>query len=121
MDAIIRGGVGPMLEPRISVTLLDITDYPLVLDVTIDTGFTGFLALPSSIITQLCLPSMSKVPIELADGSTVNRMYYDATSCGEESFVPCEPSNWRPVRSSAPNLCGAIGSVLIWSLAEMLR
>jgi len=67
-----------MLEPKISVTLLDVTDNPIVLDVTIDTAFTGFLALPTFIITQLCLPSVSKVPIELADGSTVDRMYYDA-------------------------------------------
>jgi len=74
----ILGGVGPRLEPRIPLTFLDSADSPLTIDAAIDTGFAGFLALPSSLIAHLNLPHMGDYPIELADGNQILCPCYEA-------------------------------------------
>jgi len=45
----------------------------------IDTGFTGFLSLPSSVITSLCLPWSFRDFATLGDGSQVIFDMYTAT------------------------------------------
>ena len=74
----IRGAVGPRLEPTFCLTFLDPADNPLPLDVEIDTGFAGLIALPSDIIARLALPFVATLPVELADGTHVMRPYYQA-------------------------------------------
>lgn len=74
----IRGGVNPRLEPQFTITLLDPADNPFPLVVVLDTGFAGLLALPPAVTTHLALPVLGNMPIELADGSTVYRPWYEA-------------------------------------------
>ena len=74
----IRGAVGAHLEPRFSLTFLDPADNPLLLDVEIDTGFAGLIALPQDVITHLALPRVGIFPVELADGTHVYRPSYQA-------------------------------------------
>jgi len=71
-----RGGVGPNLEARFTAALLDDADAPLAIDLAIDTGFAGFLALPPAVITQLNLPSLGDIDVELADGTISPRPCY---------------------------------------------
>lgn len=72
----IRGGVSPRLEPRISLTFLDAADNPFVLDVEIDTAFAGFVALPPDIITVLGPLYVGDYPVQLADGTLANHPCY---------------------------------------------
>lgn len=65
----IRGAVGPRLDPRIALTFLDAADSPLVLDVEIDTAFGGFIALPPDVIAVLSPVYLGPLPVALADGS----------------------------------------------------
>jgi predicted aspartyl protease len=74
----IRGAVGARLEPRFTLTFLDSADNPLLLDVEIDTGFAGLMALPTDLITHLALPFVGDFPVELADGSSTTRPCYQA-------------------------------------------
>jgi predicted aspartyl protease len=74
----IQGGVSPRLEPKVALTFLDLVDAPLTLDLTIDTGFAGFLALTADVITHLALPLIGEFPVELADGTESFRPCYEA-------------------------------------------
>lgn len=74
----IRGAVGQRLEPRFTAVFLDAADSPLAIDLAIDTGFAGFLALPDAVIRQLGLPLLAAMELELADGSVVERPGYEA-------------------------------------------
>jgi clan AA aspartic protease len=47
-------------------------------DATIDTGFTGYLTLPSGLIAALQLPYRSQTTATLADGSRVSFRIYEA-------------------------------------------
>jgi clan AA aspartic protease len=57
---------------------LDAADSPLAIDLSIDTGFAGFLALPRALIVQLNLPLLAEIDLELADGSLIARPCYEA-------------------------------------------
>ena len=46
----------------------------------IDTGFTGFLSLPSALVTELELPFLTNESAMLADGSLVGFNVHDATA-----------------------------------------
>ena len=48
-------------------------------EAVIDTGFTGFLTLPSALATELGLPFLTNEPAFLADGSLVMFSVHDAT------------------------------------------
>jgi len=102
----IIGRVSATLEPKISLMILDSTDSPLLLDVLIDTGFTGFLALRSDLVEHLGLQRIAKVPVELADGSEVSLHYH---------FVRIE---WRgvvrTVRAIEMDTDPVIGTQLLW-------
>jgi predicted aspartyl protease len=74
----IRGAVGPSLESRITLTLLDAADSPVTLGLVIDSAFSGFLALPTAVVTHLVLPSLGRHDVVLADGSTITRNNYEA-------------------------------------------
>ena len=102
----IIGRVSTTLEPKISLKILDSAGSPILLNVMIDTGFTGFLALPSNLVEHLCLPWIAKVPVELADGSEVSLHYYYAQI------------EWRgvirTVRAIEMNSDPIIGTQLLW-------
>ncbi len=49
------------------------------LEFVVDTGFTGFLTLPSQVVAALQLPFKYNLPAYLADGSSTKTGVYDAT------------------------------------------
>jgi clan AA aspartic protease len=75
---VIHGGVGPDLDPRFTLVCLDAAVSPLSIDVAIDTGFVGFVALPTDLILQLNLPLITNIRVELADGSEIIRQCFEA-------------------------------------------
>jgi clan AA aspartic protease len=72
------GTMGPNLDPRVTLNLLDLLDNPVALSFIIYTAFSGFLALPPSVIAHLGLPRLGDHQVVLADGSTIKRTYYEA-------------------------------------------
>jgi clan AA aspartic protease len=59
-------------------------------DAVLDTGFTEYLSLPSSLIAALALPYQYAMPFVLADGSPVRVAVYDGAVVwdGQERVIP---------------------------------
>jgi clan AA aspartic protease len=67
----IRGRVSKQREARLLLTIFAADGRESHLDVVIDTGFDGFLTLPSQFIRRLQLPPAGTRRIILGDGSSV--------------------------------------------------
>ena len=65
-------------EPRLTVDILDYRGAALPTEVVIDTGFTGSMALPSDIISDLQLQRTRHRRVSLADGNPVTVPTYAA-------------------------------------------
>lgn len=64
----IRGKVSEDLQPLVTVGIIDGEGRPQSLEVILDTGFTGYLTLPTKSIQRLELPSVGQRTFELANG-----------------------------------------------------
>ena len=86
-EAIIKVAVGSIGSPKITV------------DAVIDTGFTGFLSLPFSIITDLGLPWHFRDIGTLGDGSEVVFEMYKAVVIwdGQNQIVDVAASDSDPL------------------------
>jgi len=86
-EAIIKVAVGRISPPKITV------------DAVIDTGFTSFLSLPLSIITELGLPCHYRDIGTLGDGSEVVFEIYKATVIwdGQNQIVDVAASDADPL------------------------
>ena len=86
-EAIIKVAVGPIGSPKITV------------DAVIDTGFTSFLSLPFSIITELGLPWHYRDVGTLGDGSEVIFEIYKAAVIwnGQNQIVDVAASDADPL------------------------
>ena len=73
----IRGSVNRDLELVVSVELADANGELHALPVVVDTGFSGELALPRSVIEFLGLPLNEEVTLILASGQRMNTAAYD--------------------------------------------
>ncbi len=62
--------------PRVQITLPG-RNGPLTIEFTIDTGFDGDVALPSSLVGQVEAVFSTERIIRLADGSMLRRPYYE--------------------------------------------
>ena len=95
----ISGQVNLHFEPKVCIFIDDSKGQPQPVDVTIDTGFTGFLSLPSALITGLGLGWMQKRNVQLADGSVVGLDVYSATVIwdGQPRKVEAYSCNSAPV------------------------
>lgn len=79
----IRGQVrsqadGTVLEAWVSVDIAGANLLFHTLEVVVDTGFTGSLALPGSIILELGLEGAGRRQVTLADGQTIQTPAYIA-------------------------------------------
>ena len=72
----IQGAINARFEPALTLTLLDQADNPLLIDASIDTGFSGFVALPPALVVHLALPTAGPGNLTLAGGLVVRRDYY---------------------------------------------
>jgi clan AA aspartic protease len=67
----ISGTVTADREAIVDVTILAADGRRVTLSAVMDTGFTGYLALPSEMMKDLMLPYMATRPATLADGTRV--------------------------------------------------
>jgi len=75
----IHGVVNLRREATLPVVIGNSTGQREVIDTVIDTGFDGFLSLPSEIIVRLGLPWTISNPATLGDGSEVLFDFYTGT------------------------------------------
>lgn len=76
----IRGAVNSAYEAVISLSVQGPSGQEREVRAVIDTGFTGFLSLPSALVTELELPFLTHESAMLADGSLVGFNVHDATA-----------------------------------------
>ena len=74
----IVGAVNDAYEAVISLTVQGPSGQTREVEAVIDTGFTGFLSLPSPLVAELGLPFLTKESAMLADGSLVTFSVHDA-------------------------------------------
>lgn len=67
------------LQARMGVILRLPDRLDLEIECVVDTGFEGFLTLPSAAITELDLPYAARIDANLADSSSVSTNVYFAT------------------------------------------
>jgi clan AA aspartic protease len=75
----IYGVVNVRREATLSLVVGNSNGQRQVIDTVIDTGFSGFLSLPSAIITSLNLPWSASDIVTLGDGSETLFDLYTAT------------------------------------------
>jgi clan AA aspartic protease len=75
----IYGVVNLRREATLSLVVGNSNGQRQVIDTVVDTGFSGFLSLPSSIITSLGLPWSASDIVTLGDGSETLFDLYTAT------------------------------------------
>ena len=76
----IQGAVNDAYEAVISLTVQGPSGQATEVEAVIDTGFNGFLSLPSTLVTELGLPFLTNESAVLADGSLVRFSVHDATA-----------------------------------------
>lgn len=75
----IHGVVNLRHEATLPLVITSSTGQREVIDTVIDTGFDGFLSLPSEVIARLGLPWTISNPATLGDGSEVLFDFYTGT------------------------------------------
>ena len=95
----IIGYVNANCEAVIRFVVGNQTNQKKVIDAVIDTGFTGFLSLPSSIIEELNLPWSYRDRGTLGDGSEVIFDIYLATAIwdGELKTIEVNAAETEPL------------------------
>src|SRR5262249_41363710 len=78
-SAMIAARVTAQREAVVRLIILDIAQQPHDVDAMIDTGFNGFLTLPSAMVQTFQLPLAGNRRVTLGDGSTVVLDLYLAT------------------------------------------
>lgn len=65
----------------------------------VDTGFNGFLTLPSALVTELALPFVTRGWATLADGSLVSFDTYEVSVMweGQPREVPVDAADTTPL------------------------
>lgn len=76
----ILGAVNDSYEAVIPLTVQGPSGQAREVEAVIDTGFTGFLSLPSVLVVELGLPFLTNESAMLADGSLVRFDIHDATA-----------------------------------------
>ena len=80
----IQGFVNSGYEAVIPLTVQGPAGQTQDIEAVIDTGFTGFLTLPSGVVVELGLPFVNTSQATLADGSEVTLTAYRATVLWDE-------------------------------------
>ena len=78
----------PILEPRIAVAVAGPDRVFRTVECTVDTGFTGWLALPSGIIRQLGLQYRGRRDVRLANGQEQITPIYLALISWYDQIIP---------------------------------
>jgi clan AA aspartic protease len=62
----------------------------LSLEFVVDTGFTGFLAIPAAAVAAMAFPFLHRIPASLADGSSVEIPVHAATILWNDAELTIE-------------------------------
>jgi clan AA aspartic protease len=65
----IRGSVTEQREAVVTIEIEDPTGAPIPIEVIVDTGFNGFLTLPTAALKELSASRVGQIAVILADGS----------------------------------------------------
>jgi len=76
---VLLGVVNAAYEPVISLTVRGPSGQSAEIEAVVDTGFNGFLTLPSESVAALGLLRSARLPATLADGSTAMLDVYRTT------------------------------------------
>ena len=68
LTTMIKGWVSADQQALVTIEIVDGGGHPRPLDVVLDTGFTGYLTLPTETIQRLGLTSVGQRTFELANG-----------------------------------------------------
>ena len=102
----IRGRVSGNQQALIAIDIMDGEGQPRSLEVVLDTGFTGYLTLPSESIRRLGLSSVGQRTFELANGELFDFQVY----IGSVSWHG-RPSDVLVLQSDSVPL---LGMTLLW-------
>ncbi|MDE2823047.1 MAG: clan AA aspartic protease [Chloroflexota bacterium] len=102
----ITGRVSSDQQALIAIDIMDGEGQPRSQEVVLDTGFTGYLTLPSESIRELGLPSVGQRTFELANGELFDfQVYIGSVSWhGRQSDVLVLQSDSVPL----------LGMTLLW-------
>ena len=95
----ILGEVNDAYEAVISLIVQGPSGQSREVEAVIDTGFNGFLSLPSALATELGLPFLTYESALLADGNSVRFSVHDARALwdGQSRRVYAHVSNTTPL------------------------
>ena len=95
----IEGVVNAAYEAVIPLTVQGPSGQEQDIEAVIDTGFTGFLSLPSVVVADLRLPFLNASQATLADGSEVTLSVYRAMVLwdGEPRYVRAYAADAMPL------------------------
>ena len=102
----IRGEVSEDQQALVTIEIIDAKGHPRPVEVILDTGFTGYLTLPSETIQQLGLASVGRRTFELANGELFEFEAYLASVSWHE-----RPTDALVLRSDSDPL---LGMTLLW-------
>jgi clan AA aspartic protease len=91
------------LQARMSITLYPPRRAAIEIECVVDTGFEGFLTLPSDVISDLGLPYIAPIDANLADNSRVVTNVHQAIVFwhGVERVIPILAMGRRPLIGTA--------------------
>lgn len=99
----IEGAVNANYEPVISLPVQGPAGQTLEIDAVVDTGFNGFLTLPTALVGELSLPFASIGRAVLANGSEVAFDVYEVTVLWDG-----QPRNIEAAVTDAVSLVGML-------------
>lgn len=97
------GTVNADLEPLFKIAVCDVGGQRHDVEAVIDTGFNGFLTLPTALIAALGLPWLCRQQGQLADGSILTFDVYVATVDwhGQSLSIEVEAADTQPLLGTA--------------------
>ncbi len=95
----IEGVVNAAYEAVIPLTVQGPAGQIHDIEAVIDTGFTGFLTLPSGVVVELGLPFLNRSQATLADGSAATLDVYRATVLwdGQPRYIRAYAADTTPL------------------------
>ncbi len=95
----IEGVVNAAYEPVIALAVQGQSGQSRDIEAVVDTGFNGFLTLPTTLVSELGLPFVSIGRATLADGSEIAYDVYGATVLwdGQALYVEADAANSTPL------------------------
>ena len=95
----IEGVVNAAYEPVITLAVQGQSGWSRDIEAIVDTGFNGFLTLPTTLVSELGLPFVSIGRATLADGSEIAYDVYGATVLwdGRRIYIEADAADTTPL------------------------